>query len=134
MRRRKSRDANTYSKDTPRLDRRVGFLESLDIRWQRCGDILRTVAAKPLTELLLLLLGVWREPKLIDYVRRAWTQDIKSHNLPLDRDWFTLEPIWHKNLVLLVLVARRKDVSALERLFEEPKDVEYGDDALRRVV
>lgn len=53
-------------------------------------------------------------------------------DLPLDGYGVTLEPVRHKDLVLL-LVVQGEYVSALDCLVEETKDVIYGDDPFRRL-
>lgn len=48
--------------------------------------------------------------------------------------WFALEPVWHKDLVLLVVIAVREDVGALQRLVEVAEDVEDDHNGLGSVV
>ena len=44
-------------------------------------------------------------------------------NSPRDISWVALEPIWHEDLVLVVLVRGRENISSLERLREVSEDV-----------
>jgi hypothetical protein len=44
-------------------------------------------------------------------------------NSPRDISWIALEPIGHEDLVLVVLVRGREDISSLERLREVSEDV-----------
>lgn len=51
-------------------------------------------------------------------------------NLPLNWARVALEPVRHKHLVFVVLVAGGQDIGALDSLVEITEDVKHGDDAL----
>jgi hypothetical protein len=49
---------------------------------------------------------------------------------PRDISWIALEPIWHEDLVLVVLVRGRENISSLERLREVSEDIVDVEDGL----
>lgn len=105
---------NTYTDNTPLLDIRVLGRRSLD-KAQRLGHKAgRTVLAEKCANLLLLLLIVRRE-------------QVNGQRLAVKR-------IWHENGIFLVVVGGGQDISALDGLVKETKDIHDDEDALGRRV
>jgi hypothetical protein len=73
---------------------------------------------------LSLLVVVWRVPFiLISHNFKVKFQVEVEVNSPRDISWIALEPVGHEDLVLVVLVRSRENISSLERLREVSEDV-----------
>lgn len=102
----------TYANDSPRLDGRLRGLDGLDIlrnSGRRCVWVVLGLA-EPGTDLLLFFLGVGRE-QLAGAVA-------------------ALEEVRNEDCVYVLLVAGGQDISALDCLIGEAKDIVDDDDAL----
>jgi hypothetical protein len=95
--------APAKANDSPLLDASAltKLLHNFGDAWQSLGRC--SLSLEKLAELLALLLVVW------------W--------VPRDVGGLSFEEIWHEDLVLVIFVRVGQDISSLESLVEEAKDV-----------
>lgn len=106
--------SRTYTNNTPLLNVRVLGLGVLQDTSDLGHEARRAVLAEERTNLLLLVLVVRGEQ--------------------LDGQGLAVEGVGHEDSVLLVVVGSGQDVTALDGLVEEAKDVHDNEDALAGVL